>query len=117
MSQPDCPFCLIASRDGEATVYKWWPDSVAFVPLNPVTSGHLLVAPRVHVVDALDDPIITAATMARAVEVGRSLGDVDCNLITSVGRAATQTVRHLHIHVVPRRPGDRLMLPWSEVPS
>jgi hypothetical protein len=36
-----------------------------------------------------------------------------CNLITSVGADATQSVRHLHIHVVPRREGDGLMLPWS----
>jgi histidine triad (HIT) family protein len=38
---------------------------------------------------------------------------IDCNIITSVGSAATQTVRHLHVHVVPRRRGDGLQLPWS----
>ncbi len=36
-----------------------------------------------------------------------------CNLITSAGREATQTVFHLHIHVVPRRDGDGLALPWT----
>jgi hypothetical protein len=35
------------------------------------------------------------------------------NLITSVGAAATQTVRHLHIHLIPRREGDALALPWT----
>ena len=35
------------------------------------------------------------------------------NLITSIGAAATQTVFHLHVHVVPRHEGDGLLLPWS----
>jgi histidine triad (HIT) family protein len=42
-----------------------------------------------------------------------------CNIITSVGAEATQTVFHLHLHVVPRRFGDGLALPWTgqETPS
>lgn len=35
------------------------------------------------------------------------------NLITSCGKAATQTVEHLHVHLVPRREGDGLKLPWT----
>ena len=41
-------------------------------------------------------------------------GAASCNLITSVGAAATQTVKHLHIHIVPRHEGDGLHLPWTE---
>ena len=37
----------------------------------------------------------------------------ESNLITSIGPAATQTVPHLHLHLVPRRPGDGLPLPWT----
>jgi diadenosine tetraphosphate (Ap4A) HIT family hydrolase len=36
------------------------------------------------------------------------------NLITSVGMLATQSVKHLHIHVVPRHPNDTLRLPWGD---
>jgi histidine triad (HIT) family protein len=49
--------------------------------------------------------------MSRAAQWARTCGDA--NLITSVGSAATQTVFHLHVHVVPRRAGDGLALPWT----
>jgi histidine triad (HIT) family protein len=48
-----------------------------------------------------------AAEFAQAEEIS------DCNLIVSKGPSATQTVAHLHLHIVPRRPGDGLALPWS----
>jgi histidine triad (HIT) family protein len=47
--------------------------------------------------------------MFRAAE----LAVTPCNLITSAGRAATQSVMHLHLHLVPRLDGDGLALPWS----
>jgi histidine triad (HIT) family protein len=88
-----------------------WSDAVAFVPLNPVTRGHVLIASTAHVEDALADPVATAFVMRRAAEWATA----PCNLITSVGAEATQTVRHLHIHVVPRSEADGLALPWTEV--
>lgn len=111
-----CVFCRIAAGTEPAEIVFEWPDAVAFRPLNPVTDGHLLVIPRAHVADALEDTVVTASTMARAADAAFGvLRRSGCNLITSVGIDATQTVFHLHIHVVPRRPGDGLLLPWSEV--
>jgi histidine triad (HIT) family protein len=54
------------------------------------------------------DPAVSAAAMRAASE----LAVAPCNLITSAGREATQSVFHLHLHVVPRRENDRLALPW-----
>lgn len=85
--------------------------SVAFEPLNPVTPGHLLVVPKRHVADAVERPLVTADTMDFAAHLASSVGP--CNLITSVGPEATQSVFHLHIHIVPRRAGDGLALPWT----
>lgn len=107
-----CPFCEIVHGRAPAEVVSRWPDAIAIRPLDPVVDGHLLVIPRGHVDDALEDAIVTAAVMARAAELGRLYG-CDLNLITSVGRAATQTVRHLHVHLVPRAEGDGLALPWT----
>lgn len=90
---------------------KRWPDAVVFRPLNPVTEGHLLVAPTVHVADAAEEPTITALVMARAAEIA-GMWDA-ANILTSIGAAATQTVGHLAVHVVPRSVGDGLMLPWG----
>jgi histidine triad (HIT) family protein len=105
-----CPFCmriLNGEFDHEDTM------CVAFEPLNPVTSGHLLVVPKLHVADALERPSVTANTVDFAARLVSELGIRSCNVITSVGPAATQTIRHLHIHIVPRREGDGLSLPWT----
>lgn len=106
----DCVFCRIVAETEPAKIIYWWRDAIAIVPLNPVVDGHVLVIPRRHVADATDHPEVTADTMARAAEIAVP----PCNIITSAGAEATQTVFHLHIHVVPRRAGDGLALPWSE---
>lgn len=104
----ECVFCERIAREeyGRCSLL-----SVSFEPLNPVTPGHLLVVPRVHVADATESVAVTGETMRFAALLADSMGD--CNLITSVGAAATQTVRHLHIHIVPRFEGDGLALPWT----
>ncbi|MBB0243872.1 HIT domain-containing protein [Streptomyces alkaliphilus] len=111
-SVPNCPFCAIVAGRAPATVMRTWSDAIAIVPLNPVTPGHWLVIPRTHVPDAATDPGVSAAVMRRAAEVIAHTGD-DCNLITSIGAPATQTVFHLHLHIVPRATGDGLPLPWT----
>jgi histidine triad (HIT) family protein len=76
-----------------------------------VHERHLLVLPRVHVADAGCDPEVTAAVMRRAAALMAGLPAA--NLITSKGAEATQTVYHLHVHLVPRVAGDGLPLPWT----
>lgn len=107
----DCPFCARIAA-GE---YDYDDDySVAFQPLNPVTPGHFLVVPRRHVKSALDSPPrYLGRAMEFAADLAGQMGLTDCNFITSAGAAATQTVFHLHVHVVPRREGDGLALPWT----
>jgi histidine triad (HIT) family protein len=108
-SAAGCPFCDRIERGEYEAAYG---DSVAFAPLNPVTPGHLLVVPRKHVADAFEVPSVTAQVMEAAAFIGGGRYD-SCNVITSVGAPATQSVRHLHLHLVPRRDGDGLHLPWT----
>jgi len=92
-----CPFCL---RLGRFQYEKTSVEGVVrFEPLNPVTPGHMLFVPFLHYQDALEYPRRTAQVMESAAEYA----DGPCNLITSVGSEATQTVFHLHVHLVPRR--------------
>jgi histidine triad (HIT) family protein len=102
----DCAFCGRIDRHE----YDYGNEyAVVFEPLNPVTPGHLLVVSRSHIIDALYWPHVTGHVMAYAALIARR----PCNLITSCGAEATQTIKHLHIHIVPRREGDGLLLPWS----
>jgi histidine triad (HIT) family protein len=113
-----CAFCDIAAGTGPAVIVAEWPDALAILPRpdetgqRGCTDGHVLVLPRVHVADFVADPLVCASTIARAAELAAQLSG-DFNIITSKGAAATQTVRHLHVHLIPRRPGDGLVLPWS----
>ncbi|MFG2844229.1 HIT family protein [Kitasatospora sp. NPDC048296] len=92
-----------------ARVVRRWPDALALHPLGPVTPGHLLVVPLRHVPDVTTDPEVSAALMRRVAEIATP----PCNVITSAGEVATQTVFHAHLHVLPRSCGDGLLLPWS----
>lgn len=106
---PACVFCkrVVSGRYDEGD-----RDAVIFAPNRPVTPGHMLIVPRLHVTDAAHDPDTTAATMRLAAVYAVQSG-VDFNLITSRGTLATQTVFHLHIHFVPRCENDGLTLPWT----
>jgi len=108
----DCVFCKIVKGDGPATIIRFWDDAIAIVPLNPVVEGHVVVLPKTHVTDAAEDEDVTGATMRRTAELARERYD-QFNIITSAGPAATQTVFHLHVHIVPRYTDDGLALPWT----
>jgi histidine triad (HIT) family protein len=105
----ECVFCSIVAGSAPAAIVRRWDDAIAIVPLNPVTPGHVLMIPAEHVSDATVDPDVTAVAMRRAAE----LAEPPCNIITSAGAEATQSVAHLHVHIVPRRKGDGLALPWT----
>ena len=112
MAESGCPFCSIVRREIPDTREVYRDDVVvAFFPIDPVTLGHTLVIPRKHIHDiwSLDDA--TAAHLARvtlrvAEVVRRAVHPEGLNVIQSNGKAATQTVPHLHVHVVPRWPDD-----------
>jgi histidine triad (HIT) family protein len=107
--QAGCVFCQIIRHEVGAEFVDEWGDAIAIVPLNPVTPGHVLVIPKRHVADALEETSMTAVSFMRAAQIAKG----PCNLITSCGREATQTIGHLHVHIVPRRDGDGLHLPWT----
>lgn len=109
LKRDDCPFCDYAGPN-----MVLYADNKAYVvePLRQVTPGHVLVIPYVHAADFADiptassDAMATAAYFVQAEEIG------DCNLITSRGPSASQTVHHVHIHILPRHWGDDVTLPW-----
>ncbi|MGW4651338.1 HIT family protein [Kitasatospora sp. NPDC004289] len=107
-----CVFCAISAGLAPAQVVRRWPETIAIVPLNPVTDGHVIVLPTRHVPDAAHEPVVTGLTMRRAAELAKATGG-PANIITSIGPESSATVPHLHIHLVPRRAHDGLALPWT----
>jgi histidine triad (HIT) family protein len=90
---------------------------VRFAPLNPVTPGHLLFVPKRHITGPQDDPWLAGVVCQTAALHARTASqdhDVTAwNVIINDGPAASQTVFHLHVHLVPRTPDDGLKLPWT----
>lgn len=116
MSAKDqCPFCrkIRQGRDRHGKVADEGSGVVSFDPLGPVTPGHRLFVPRVHVTAAGHNPGAAASAFASAAAYAVKHGIREYNLIQSNGPAASQTVPHVHVHLVPRRDGDGLALPWT----
>lgn len=118
----DCDFCGIVRGEQTAQVVYETETVLAFLPLNAVAPGHTLVIPRVHLPDFLSCPAPLADTLAAAAaHVGRAVRAAvaadGMNLITSAGAAASQTVFHLHVHLVPRWDGDALGRLWPLPPA
>ena len=107
-SEPECPFCLIASdRDPDAHIVYEDARVVAFTPPEPATLGHTLLIPRHHAttiwaLDSSDAEALARATLRVAEGVRAAMSPEGLNVVQSNGAAATQTVDHLHVHVVPK---------------
>lgn len=105
----DCVFC---DRIMNSEYIDRFANHVMFEPLNPVTPGHMLVVPVLHTANLNDGQLEANQTGWALRYFTNDLTD-DYNIITSKGSNATQTIQHLHYHIVPRRENDGLMLPWS----
>lgn len=114
-----CPFCGIA-EGREPTDLVYADDMIiAFPPLRPATPGHVLVVPRQHFADVWELTDEVSAHLADVVlrlskAVRKALRPDGLNIITSAGAAATQTVPHIHVHLVPRRWGDGFGPIWPK---
>jgi histidine triad (HIT) family protein len=112
-----CSFCAVAAQEAPARIVHEGPRALAFFPDFPAVRGHTLVIPRTHVPDFLEAGVDTSAAVAVACrDVGRALQAVlepqGMNAVTSRGRAATQSIFHWHVHLLPRWEGDALGDLW-----
>ncbi|SCF03258.1 HIT family protein [Micromonospora mirobrigensis] len=112
-----CPFCRIVAGREPARVVHRTARTTAFLPLRPATPGHTLVVPNTHVPDFFAVEPALAATLTRAVlevatAVRAALDPAGMNIVSSAGKAASQSVYHLHTHVVPRWAADRMGAIW-----
>ncbi|WP_026274781.1 HIT family protein [Salinispora tropica] len=87
------------------------PDGVAFLDTRPVFKGHLLVVPRSHLVTLADLPVEALTGyfgLVRRLTVGVEAGLGAGGTFVAINTKVSQSVPHLHTHVVPRTKGDGL---------
>ena len=108
-----CVFCAIAAREAPAIRIYEDDDYLAILDIRPFTRGHTLVLPKQHTVDLTDTPAETLAEMLTIGQrIARAARDTELADATNIGindgAAAFQSVFHIHLHVRPRRNGDKL---------
>jgi histidine triad (HIT) family protein len=106
-----CVFCAIVAGSVSAVQVAAVESAIAFLDARPVFKGHTLVVPRSHVVTLADLPVSELSTyfgfvqaIAVAVEAGLGAGGT----FVAINNKVSQSVAHMHTHVVPRTKGDGL---------
>ena len=108
---PTCPFCAIVAGTAPAHVVLDDEVVVAFLDVRPVFKGHVLVVPRRHVVTLPDLPASDVGPFfSRVQRVSAAVPDaVEADgTFVAANNVVSQSVAHLHVHVVPRRRKDGL---------
>ncbi|MET1002841.1 MAG: HIT family protein [Acidimicrobiia bacterium] len=111
MAGGECAFCAIVAGGAAAHLVLEEPEVVGFLDRRPVFPGHVLVLPRAHVDTLADLPAVLLVPLFSAVQrVSAVMPDVlgAEGSWVSINNVVSQSVPHLHVHVVPRRKGDGL---------
>jgi histidine triad (HIT) family protein len=111
MAGDDCVFCKIINKELPAAIVFEDDVHVAFLDARPLFEGHTLVVPRAHVVTLADLPADGVApfftlTQRLSVAVPRAMDAV--GTFVAMNNVVSQSVAHLHCHVVPRNFKDGL---------
>ena len=116
---PSCVFCKICAGVLPASTVLETPEVVAFLDIQPINPGHVLLVPRIHHADLseLSDELAArmGAFLPRLARAIRAVtGAPALNVVINNGRAAGQTVWHGHWHLIPRFDGDPVRWPWPQ---
>ena len=113
----DCIFCRIVAKEIPATLVHEDDQTIVFMDIGQVNPGHVLVAAKSHAdtIFTLDEELAgalfqTTAKVAKAIK--RAFAPQGLSVYQANGKAAGQTVSHVHIHIVPRWDDDGMNLAW-----
>lgn len=107
----DCLFCGIVAGTTAATIVLDEEHVVGFLDIRPVFKGHVLLVPRRHLVTLADLPEdLMVPLFGTAKRVGNAItsGLGAQGTFVAMNNVVSQSVAHLHVHVVPRTKGDGL---------
>ena len=116
----DCLFCAIIHD--EMPAYKIYEDDtfVAILDRFPKCLGHVLIMPKVHAQTLFDMPEDTLAKLLPAAKklaekLRAAIKFEGLNLLQNNGETAGQSVKHFHLHLIPRYDADDMILQWKTV--
>ena len=118
----DCVFCKIVA--GQMPCFKLLEDdnALAIMDIYPANDGHCLVLTKEHYPTLFDISDEAFAAVSRSIirvarAVNQALSPEGLNLVQANGPGAQQSVKHFHVHVLPRKLGDELKLNWGVKPG
>ena len=118
----DCVFCKIVA--GQMPCFKLLEDdnTLTIMDTYPANDGHCLILSKEHYPTLFDISDEAFAAVSRSVikvarAVNQALSPVGLNLVQANGLGAQQSVRHFHVHALPRKRGDQLKLNWGVKPG
>lgn len=121
-----CIFCSLVTGSAEVSICYEDDVALAFMDIQPVNPGHVLVIPRDHFETLQDIPRAVGWHLFQVTTrliplIQKVAGADDMNVIVNSGPAAGQNVFHYHIHLIPRKKGDGFDVPLpfagSEMPN
>jgi histidine triad (HIT) family protein len=111
-----CTFCNLIQGAAEVSICHEDAESIAFMDIQPVNNGHVLVVPREHYESVLDVPPelglhLFKISMRLANAITAVSGCQDLNIVVNSGAHAGQDEPHFHVHIIPRRESDGFDVP------
>ena len=119
-SETDCIFCKILKGELEASFVYQDEICSAFMDIQPVNKGHILIVPKKHaelITEIDDETSAKMFTLAKRINIALRKSDIrleGVNYFLADGEAAGQEVPHAHLHIFPRFKGDGFGLAFSE---
>lgn len=114
-----CVFCLI--NEGKIPSKKIYEDDkvIAILDISQATYGHTLVIPKEHYEDIFSMPLdlylhLQEVVYKLAKEITTKLNASSCNILNNNGELAGQTVKHFHVHILPRYENDDLKITFTD---
>ena len=118
MPADECIFCSIVA--GASPCHEIYRDDATFalMDINPANDGHCLVIPKAHFGNIFEmPPEAFAAVASTVVKVARAVNDElrpgGLSVLQANGALAGRTVPHVHVHILPRRADDNLLINWD----
>lgn len=118
MVRDDCIFCKIANGVIPAATLYEDDDFRVILDAGPASRGHALILPKQHYQDLCElDEAVGSRVLSIGAKLGKAmksgLGCAGFNLVQNNGEAAGQTVKHFHMHIIPRYEGGPEMVAWK----